>query len=160
MPQMTITPSFINQPKAGKKMGTVKLPDNSSLMAYPAVLNQMQPRGTYKVEYDEATESFNFRTIRKVLGTEAAAPAAAASGGGGWREDPLKQEQIFVCGIINSAIKAGKIGLTVDSMVELVTRAREVWAKTYGTKTTPAVQEQTAAPKRDVQGEYDDEIPF
>lgn len=151
MPTMTITPSFVNPPGEGKKMGSVKLPDNSILLALPGVLAQIKPRSTYEVEYTEPTATFNYRTIKAVKLVAGAAQTAGNSGGG-FVKDKETQLQIFVCGGFNNAVSSGQISvLDEQNCLLAVETLKRVWRQAFG---------EAAAKKEAKAGEYEDEIPF
>lgn len=148
MPTMTITPSFVNPPGEGKKMGSVKLKDNTLMLALPSVLSQMQPRSTYEVEYTEETPTFKYRTIKSVKAASAVAPAS----GGGYGQDKDTPMRIFICGAYNNAIQAGQLNiLNEDDCLKAVEIQKRVWRQTLSVE---------AAAKAKKDEDFEDSIPY
>lgn len=156
MPVMTITPSFINPVKAGKKMGTVKLPDDTVMLARAPILSQMQPRGTYEVTYTDATEDFNFRTITAVK-PKGAAPAPGDGGAKYGVTDDVTKEHIFVCGAINNALQGGQVQANKDDVTRFGLELREAYKAIFKTAAPPPAATRT---RQENEEEMNDQIPF
>ncbi len=147
MPSATISVQYVNQPKAGKKEGNVKTTNGEYYGVKPAMLAQFSPGGTYTVEYDSRMwNSKEFKSITTI--TAAQAPAAGTGGGNYGPKDDTTAERIFVQGILQAFITAGKIEPTGVAVTGAVKTLRAVWADTLG------------KPKTATQETMNDEIPF
>jgi len=148
MPSATINVQYVNPPKPGKKEGSVKTVNGEYYGVKPAMLSQFAPGGTYTVEYD--TRMWNnkeFKTVTTI--TSAQAPAPGSGGGGQYgAKDDTTAERIFVQGILQAFITAGKIEPTGLAVTGAVKTLRAVWAETLG------------KPKTATQEAMNDEIPF
>src|SRR5437016_13153417 len=52
MPKETVTIAYVNQPKEGKKMGSIKTANGQYFNVYPDKLNLFEVGQTYAIEYD------------------------------------------------------------------------------------------------------------
>lgn len=139
----TIIPKFINQPKPGKKMWSLKLEDEAFFMFPAALSSQLKVGGTYKVDYEES--DFNgqtYRTIRKVEQQAAPSPTGTSR-----KTDPIDSDNMHCCAILTAFIKAGKVELTEESLWKAEIAVRNAHRK--------ALANQPPKPRDDM----DDEIP-
>ena len=133
MKTATVNVRFVNQPSEGKKKGTIKTNDDQIFGVWPDKLAEFQAGGTYEIEYEE--NDFKGKTYRTVKSVKA---ASVTSGNGGakqiQRETSGKDaERIFVCGIINNAVRAGKLSPDdTEAMVHVIRSSRSVWSQTFG----------------------------
>ena len=139
MPVATIVPKYINQPKPGKKEGSIRLADDSFYGVPPALIPQFQMGGTYEVEYTERDwQGKTFRSIKSVK--QVGAPQANSGGmapakGGYGSTDMATAERILVCGALNAAIRAGQINVMNTADVhKAIDGLRATWRQTFGNK--------------------------
>ena len=76
----TIKVQYINQPRPGKKLGSVKTEDGRYFQVWPDKLSSFQPGGTYEVEYESS--QFNGKTYDKVTSIAAVNGSATPAGNG------------------------------------------------------------------------------
>jgi hypothetical protein len=146
---MQITPSFVNPPRPGKKMGSAKLPDNSILYFYPDKVS-LTPGQAVTVEYaDKMFGDKPAKVIERVVQPNGSnGHAAPAPSGGGYQRagtDKETAERIYVCGIINAAVSAGKLDLSTDALISATEAARDAWAATFGAPRPEAGQHPNGA---------------
>ncbi len=133
----TVQVKFVNAPKPGKKMGNIKLADNSIIYFYPD--KHTFAAGSYQVETEMQT--WGDKTVEVVKSVQ-----AASSGGGKYgTTDLTTAERIYVCGILNAWVRRPDAEVTVNALVAVTNAAREAWGETFGEK-----------PK----DEMDESIPF
>jgi hypothetical protein len=135
MPSGTITVKYVNQPKAGKKKGTIKSADGQMFGVWANQLSEFTPDMIYEIEYSE--EAWNGQTYRTISKATPKATAPASNGNGAkyntYREtSPTDAERMFVCSLLNAAISAGKLPLTRDSIIDAVNNTRAAWMNTFG----------------------------
>lgn len=133
--QATLRVKYVNQPREGKKMGSIKGEDGTTIGVFPDKLSLFQQGQTYTVEYDEMDSGFK-RFKRIIPG----APNTVSNGG----HD--KAVEIFVTGVIGRCFQ-GTGNLPDDkAMTHMVQTLRIAW--TLGMKAGPgdAVPEEDPAP--------------
>jgi hypothetical protein len=140
----TITVQYVNPPKPGKKMGSIKDTTGRYINVWPDKLAQFQPNGTYNVLIEEGSWQGKQTYTLKSMADEA--PAPKANGSAPIQEaKPLKPvplapretsgkdaERMFVCSLMNAGIQAGQINLGEDDLTSTVTSLRFVWQQTFG----------------------------
>jgi hypothetical protein len=165
MPVAEVTVKYINQPKPGKKMGSIKTTGDEYYNVWPDKLSLFQAGQNYTIEYDQNEQGFkSFKkmvggsgaqqvgTTAVVTGNMAAARAQAPHKG------DAKAEEMFVMGFLNRAYQ-GSGG--VPSETELVaggTALRNAWQRIFAPVPVPA--RPSAANQTVVPDELNDEIPF
>jgi hypothetical protein len=138
MPTGTITVKYVNQPKAGKKKGTIKSADGQMFGVWANQLSEFTPDMIYEIEYsEEAWNGQTYRTISKAT-PKATAPAQTGNGNGAkyntYREtSPTDAERMFVCSLLNAAISEGELQLSAESLVAAIKTTRAAWTQTFGT---------------------------
>lgn len=105
MPNASVTVQFVNQPKPGKKFGSIKTDELGYLSVKPENLSLFTKGAKYVVEYTEKGEYKDFVRI-----VEAPKPHAVG-GSESW------QVPNFVSNIVGQAIVAGKITGPTDIMM-------------------------------------------
>ena len=76
----------------------------------------------YEIEFDES--EFNGRTYRKII------KAQPVGGNASVRFNDAEQQ--FVCSVLNAAISAGKLQLSIESLIAAIKTTRAAWANTFG----------------------------
>ena len=155
MPVAHVQVAYINQPKPGKKRGSIKSADGVLYAAFPDKLSQVTVGGTYDLKYkDDEYQGVVYHVVEEVksstLAASPAAPIAVAS-----RIDDGTPERIFVCGAINALLSNPNFplaDLSTARVTELVNNLRRSWAATFGIKDA-----KTPQPKNDMDG---DAVPF
>lgn len=101
MAQTTITVSFVNPPKAGKKKGSVKTTDDRIFGVWPDKLGLFQPGGTYVVDVEEREyQGTIYKTIKSIVSQSNGATAKVAPAATG-RPAQSTAEEMFVMGFLN-----------------------------------------------------------
>ncbi len=134
MPTGTITVKYVNQPKAGKKKGSIKTADGQMFWVWANKLPEFTPDMIYEIEYSE--EQWNGETFRTVTkATPKTTPPVQSNGvrTNTYREtSPTDAERMFVCSLLNAAIAAGKLQLSAESLVAAIKTTRAAWQHTFG----------------------------
>lgn len=107
----TIEVRYADQPKAGKKQGTVKTKDGDVYGVWPDKLGLLRPGRRYRVEYKE--RQFEGRTFRTITKVDPAAEGETDTGS----VDPLSssdetgpnQEAEMVCRLVAAAIQSQQV---------------------------------------------------
>lgn len=148
--------AYVNDPKPGKKQGSIKTTTDDYFGVWPKDLRQFQVGGVYDVEYTEGSNGFRF--VKKVHPVGAAQsqtvrgnftevdmkpPMQAGSHIGTRNPAPTKQEywqpkptnptdarRIFACGLINSWAHNGRIDMTLEAVTNAVRIALEAYDQT------------------------------
>lgn len=123
---------FVNEPREGRKNGTIKTEDDELYGVPPQKLGMFQPGGRYQIEY--STRSWKGQDYKTVISANLLAPPSTNSGGGGkyGRTDDATAERIFVCGALNAAIQGGHVELSSATLGNVVNMLRQVWSETFG----------------------------
>lgn len=151
----TITPTYVNQPKPGKKLGSIKDAAGNFYLCPPVLLAGFRVGVPTSFEFKSAPKqdgSGDWLTVTSVAGM-AEQPVRQQRGNAKTPED---QENIFVCGVVNHAIAYQGYKLDVRSLTLLVQDARTAWRE--GSKDSPVQMAASAA--RVPQADPDDDIPF
>ena len=91
MPEAEVTIQFVNQPKPGKKFGSIKASSGRYYGCPPAILALFTKGEVCKIEYEQQGEWFNLK--RKISGAPPAAPNTPQVQ---TRKNPVDSEQIFI----------------------------------------------------------------
>jgi len=132
MGQQNVTIAFVNQPKVGKKNGSIKTKDGEMFGVPPEKLAMFQQGGQYQLEYSE--RQFNGQIYRTVVAAHLLAPPQAS---GGNKYSPVTDndataERIFVCGALNAHIQSGQAEMSLSHIGNVVNMLRQVWSETFG----------------------------
>jgi hypothetical protein len=134
--QATIRIKYVNQPREGKKMGSIKGDDGTIIGVYPDKLNLFQQGQTYTVEYDEGEGGFK-RLKRIVPG----APSTLAND-----NSHDKGADIFVTGVIGRCFQGTGNLPPYAEVRDMVQRLRLAWAEGMKDGPADAVPEDKGAP--------------
>lgn len=150
----TITVKYVNQPKPGKKMGSIKDTAGNIYGVYPEKLALFQQNGTFEIEYKQ---NGDFKQVVGVKPAGGLSPAPQSNGGGNYRPtSPVDAERMYVCSLVNAGIQAGRIDFTEGAIEAATNAARNAWRNTFGA-VTPL---NTPAPPVRGRSDMDDSIPF
>lgn len=156
MPSLTATVAYVNDPKPGKKNGSIKLGDGTYLGVRPNMLSQFSAGKTYDIEYEE--HDYQGQTYKTVKTAKAQVNGASAQGAPPQRASwsPKDSEHAFVTKILGDAVRGGQIELTVDTLTAAVRMLRKVHKQGFADgPVAPASQQ-----GQQVDPEMNDEIPF
>lgn len=158
MPTTTITVKYVNQPRPGKKQGSVKDDNGTIYGVYPDKLSLFQPNATYEIEYkDSEWQGKTYHNIVSVKPAGGLSPAPQSNGGGNYRPtSPVDAERMYVCSLVNAGIQAGRIDFSEGAIEAATNAARNAWRNTFGA-VTPL---NTPAPPVRGRSDMDDDIPF
>lgn len=115
MPTTNVTIEFVNQPKEGKRFGSIKTKEIGYVGVKPADLSQFTKGSQYQIEYAERGEYKDF--VRIVAKANGQAP------NGSRNADSARD--IFVTGVVGRSMQSGKFGL--DEIGLLTARAVTAW---------------------------------
>ena len=131
----TVTIEFVNPPKPGKKMGSIKTKELGLIWAWPNQLEIFNQGHHYSIEYSEDKDFKKFVKLAPPTASNAAThfpehemPAVKAPP----RVDTTLQEHIFVCGIVNNWVSRENSEITEAKLIALTNTARNVYALTFG----------------------------
>lgn len=134
MPVATITAEFVNQPKEGKRYGSVKDKALGYVSVKPEDLSKFTKGSRYQIEYTETAEGYkNF--VRIVAPANGAAPNGSSG---------ADSRMIFITGTVGRAMQSGKF--TVADLVALAESAARAYDKINAPK--------SPAPEGDEAPEY------
>jgi hypothetical protein len=142
--QATVQVKFVNQPREGKKMGTIKCEDGTIIGVWPNKLNLFQQGQTYTIEYEQNGDFKNFKRI--IPG----APNTAPSNG---KSEDLGQCGMFIMGVMGRCFQGTSQLPDERVLTDIVRHLRKAW--TNGMKDLPS-----DPPGMKGGGPIDDEIPY
>ena len=133
----TITVAFVNQPKEGKKTGTVKDTNDQFWLVWPNKLSQFQPGETYEVVYEQkgplrcitthhsvATEPQLRQMPAKPQGEPRPSPQPAPApqnGNGFYRPThPKDARRMFVTATLGHFIETGRVDLDGQKIADAI----------------------------------------
>lgn len=129
MTTATVTVKFVNQPKQGKKMGSIRTQELGFINVWPDKLSNFVAGQKYTIDY---ADEGGFKKLVKVSEKEATAePPWEPPGDTQPHVDPTP-ERIYVCGIVNAFVSTGKFEPTALNLAALTSAARQAWAQTFG----------------------------
>lgn len=135
----TITAKYVDRPKPGKKMWTVKDETGKMWLVPPKDAGQFTRGAVYEIGYEE--HDYGSNTYRTIIAHKEIAAAGPGSAGGNPSKysptDLTTAERIFVCGAVNSILRAEglqSLSMTEDQLVAIINRLRAVFARTFGGK--------------------------
>lgn len=146
MAQATIKVAYVNPPKPGKKLGSIKDENGNYYGVWPDKLSLFEPGRTYTIEF---TEENGFKNFKKLAGSGG---SSSARGSGAL---DAKAEEMFVMGFMNRCYQGA---CSVPSKTELVNgmlALRSAWQFVWDPNTDLP---KAAAPVP--QDDLNDEIPF
>lgn len=117
MPIATVTAQFVNQPKEGKRFGSIKT-EIGYIGVKPSDLSQFVKGQKYEVEYKENGEYKDFVRI-------VSAPAASAGHNRPNANGANTGREIFITGVVGRAMGSGKFGL--DEIGLVTAKASAAW---------------------------------
>lgn len=135
MPVAQVTVDYVNQPKEGKRFGSIKCKELGYVSVKPADLGQFQPKSSYQIEYTTSEQGYhNF--VRIVAKANGHAPNGAPN--------MENSRLMFIMGVVGRAMGSGKF--EIADIHRLTGAAASAWDETMAAK-----------PKRE---ELNDDIPY
>jgi len=161
----TVDVQYVNQPKEGKKMGSIKTTDGRYFGVYPDKLHQFTAGMPITIEFDSNNvNGRTFHNVRRVVqpngGGATQASAAPQAGGGN------KSEEMFVMGFCNRFYDgAFGNGMTVDQVsaadvAVLIRKLRLAWSEGFEGDPRKADLGKKPEAVEAVQDDLNDDIPF
>lgn len=146
MTTATVTPKYVNQPKAGKKFGSIKDQAGVFWLVEPGLLGSFSPGTATIVEWK--AEKFQDGTdVKKITGivhgANGATPTPAAHSNQG--------REIFITGVVGRAMGSGKFA--IGDIPGLTGQAAASWDAMMENKKVPA-------PRPQAETGLDDSVPF
>lgn len=160
----TVTVKYVGPPKEGKQYGFIKAMDNSTWPVKADRIREFEADNDYEIAWTEASNGFkNIIGVKRIApeappqrpaqrgqfeqfeaapqarngAAASTAPKTAAPANGYYRPTaPRDSERMFTCAIAGHWIDTGRVEMTEDAMVELVTMLRDVYARTFGADDT------------------------
>ena len=126
-----ITVAYINDPKPGKKWGTIKATDGNYYWGPPSMLSRYKPGETCKVEFELGGNDGTLRTLRhkidvpQALARPSAPPPRA-------RTNPTDSEQIFVMCMVKERPIFKDADATATDLIAEINMLRDVYRNTFG----------------------------
>lgn len=160
----TVEVEYVNEPKPGKKMGSIKTTDGTYFSVYPDKLEGFKPKGRYEIEYDSS--DFKGKTYHRVLRTVSDLSSNGSKGPAQASQAKTTPDQraaeMFVMGFVNRFYDGfGAAGVTPDQMnyediATLIRKARLAWDAGWRTELPPVPSSESGEPALDPV----DEVPF
>lgn len=120
--QATVTVKFVNQPKDGKKKGSIKTMDGQTYGVWADKLNQFQQGKTYELEYEsEEWQGKTYLNAKKWKEVAGQTNATAASNVGS------NDRAMFITGVVGRAMGSGQFPATELKLLTLA--AADAWAE-------------------------------
>lgn len=141
MPTETITVAFVNEPKPGKKFGSIKSEGGIYYSVKPDQLALFKKGGTYEIQYG-FDKTNTYRNFERIVG---AAPSNSTHASNG----QTKSIEMFVMGTIGRALQGSGTFPDEADLTEWVRAARKAWLNGFSDGASKAAG-----------AELDDEIPF
>lgn len=134
MPTATINVQYVNQPKPGKKQGSVKTVDGQFYGVDPTQLGQFAPGGTYNIEYDTHTfQGKEYKTFRRMDGVLPLQPPVQHSG----RPAQTQSVEMFTMGIIGRALQGSGTIPDRETLTTWVKTCRWSWIDGFASISKP-----------------------
>jgi len=141
-PVAEITVQYINPPKPGKKMGSIKSSEGDYYGCFPAQLHQFFVGEVCKLEYKQSESGY--KSVVKKIGTTPLNPVPMRA-----RTAPADSEQIAVLAMVKSFIEAGKVELERSDLIACLETCKAAYRSVFR---SPEIQT--------TQDELKDEIPY
>jgi hypothetical protein len=133
MPTATVEVAYVNEPKPGKKMGSIKATNGTYYGVWPDKLNLFEPGRTYEIIY--TTSESGFHNFKSMAGPNKAAPAkanGAAHASNGQSKDMFKMGAVGRwCGGLGAG---GSDFPDVNKLAEALRDAGNAWDLASATK--------------------------
>lgn len=131
MPLTDITVQFVNQPKPGKRMGSIKSSEGEYYGCPPTLLGQFRAGEVCKIDFNETPKDGGgtWKNITRKIAGAGPPPVIQLPR---QRTNPGDSEQIYTTALLKEFIAAGKLDLRTDSLVAATNAVREAYRQTFG----------------------------
>lgn len=139
MPTVQMTVQYINEPKPGRKRGSIKSTDGTLLGCWGDKLSLFEVGKTYDIEYSEASDNGTvYRNVQKAkeVARAAAAKPTADAVTPRYETSPRDSERMFVTSILNAFIQSGQLRLDEQELSHATQTLRAVYHDTYSETAT------------------------
>ena len=154
MPYATVTVRYVNDPKPGKKMGSIKSTDDVYYGAWPNQLRQFESGQTYDIEYEELGSGFK-KFVRFQDEGQRQEPTKA---NGARRPGSGDQTEDNACmGLVNRAFHGTGVIPPVDELTNMFTNIRLAWRASKTRADNPTAEMAQEAAHTD---DPNDAVPF
>ncbi len=122
MPTETVTIAFVNEPKVGKKFGSIKSEDGTYYSVKPEQLALFKKGGTYEIQYG-LDKTNTYRNFERIVG---ASPKNQNIANG-----HTKSVEMFVMGTIGRSIQGSGTFPDEEVLFEWINAARSAWSRAF-----------------------------
>lgn len=136
-----VTIQYVNDPKPGKKMGSIKTAELGYFGVFPNMLRQFSTNEVCRLEYET---NGDFKKVTKKLASAVREPTKNIRP----RSDPAESEQIFAVALAKEFIARGDVTCDTEQLVKLINVCRQTYRQTFGG---------TEAQRRD---DMQDQVPY
>ena len=155
MPIETVMVQYVNQPKEGKKQGSIKTDDGRYFGVWPEKLCLYTPGEFYEIEYDA-----QYKTVKRIVtgpGASGSASSAPRANGQAQSHSPshTKSVEMFVMGVIGRTLQGTGDVPSAAVLTQWVRSLRLAWADGFAASAASATSATSAT-----KNELNDEIPF
>ena len=142
MPIAAVTIQYVNPPKEGRKMGSIKTEELGYIGVWPDKLDLFQKGKRYVVEYEikHGNDGREFKNFVRIKSEE---PQA--------KESDTKAKDIFVTGVVGRYLQGAGTWPEGNTLALMVAQAREAWE---------VGMEQKAPKKEETEDFLQDSVPF
>ena len=115
-----VTVAYVNEPQKNPNYGSIKSADGIYYGVHKSKLHLFNKGQTYNIVYTTNEKGYHsFKEFAAPTPSASPPPAHAANGS--------RDEHIFVCGIVNNAIRAGTLTLGVAEIAHAIRVARSAY---------------------------------
>lgn len=118
MPRATVTVEYVNEPKPGKKKGSIKTKELGYIGVWPDKLPQFTKGMIYEIQYKENGEFKDFEGIVQQQPSQ-------QSNGHARNSAPDNSRMIFITGVVGRAMGSGKFAPI--EIKDLALEAADAW---------------------------------
>ncbi len=159
MPIETVCVQYVNEPREGKKQGSIKTDDGRYFNVWPEKLELYTAGMTYEIEYDA-----KFKTVKRIIseGGTASTPSVASVTHGQASHVPsyattssgsTKPVEMFVMGVIGRCLEGQGIIPDKQDLTLWVRNLRTAWAEGFSDE---PIEVERDGPEPGL----DDKVPF
>jgi len=161
MPVDTVTVQYVNQPRAGRKMGSIKTVDGKYFGVFPELLPKFGRGGVYEIEYEQTIgqDGNTYNTLKRILSIKGL-PAISSSNSSNSGARPASvgghshtaAVEMFVMGVIGRAYEGTGMLPDESVLVEHVRALRSAWERGFASE--------QKSEEKPLSQELNDQIPF
>jgi hypothetical protein len=162
MPVAEITVQYVNPPKVGKKMGSIKSTSGDYYNVFPDKLDMFQAGMNYTIEYTVSDQGFkSFKKLANASAPVQIGNLAAARAVAPFKSGDTKSEEMFAMGFMNRCYQGACHVPPHDSLVIELRTLQSAWREVFSPQAPQVPQARpSAATQTVVPDDLNDEIPF